>query len=230
MGDAILSVSFDPKDSRKLLITRASLDPRCALLDLTTGQPIVQFNGHDNSVYSGVLSPDGRVAASAGGNQNEVFLWAPETGQSIARLAGKGRQQYNAGWRRQDLSIAWSAHRPPNLVENERLDRPLNLPDLDFDDPRDDPSPSRGRVRFVETIRDGKSYVTPQLGYAAAAFVLPQAAERVNCCTRLPDGRLVVGSTFGGMYLFDPRTGGLLKEYRGHTSELHSLSVSSSGK
>ena len=62
-----------------------------AVLQVSSGQERLRFTKHDNTVNSGAISPDGTVAATAGGSSTRNLPL--ETGgrlRSFHRLAGKG--------------------------------------------------------------------------------------------------------------------------------------------
>jgi WD40 repeat protein len=57
------------------------------------GTKFTEFNGHDNTVLAAAFSPTDNgsyVVASAGGNNNEIYLWNPINGKTIRKIKGKG--------------------------------------------------------------------------------------------------------------------------------------------
>jgi WD40 repeat protein len=105
----ITSVMFTA-DSRELLYTwggRGGAGVGSAILQVSSGQERVRFAKHDNTVFSGAISPDGTVAATAGGNSNEIHLWRLADASPLHRLAGKGHPAWSAGWSPDGKSIAW---------------------------------------------------------------------------------------------------------------------------
>src|SRR5207248_2549664 len=67
LGGQVTSLSFSP-DSRRLLITRGFESFVCSLVDSASGEEQLKFDRHDNSVMDGALSSDGRLCATAGGD------------------------------------------------------------------------------------------------------------------------------------------------------------------
>ena len=52
----------------------------CHVYELASGREIVTYRGHDNIVKATAISPDGRWAATAGGQNNEIHIWDLRTG------------------------------------------------------------------------------------------------------------------------------------------------------
>ena len=105
----IWSVMFTA-DSRELLYTWGGPGAGgvgSAVLQVSSGQERLRFTKHDNSVNSGAISPDGTMAATAGGSSNEIYLWRLADASSLHRLAGKGHAAWSAGWSPDGKSIAW---------------------------------------------------------------------------------------------------------------------------
>ena len=74
LDNEITSVTFTA-DSRELLYTWGGLKARSvgsALLQVSSGQERMRFTQHDGTVFSGVISPDGTVAATAGDGVSQV--------------------------------------------------------------------------------------------------------------------------------------------------------------
>ena len=53
---------------------------------------------HNANVNAIAVSPDGHLAASAGGQSNEILLWDPATGTTLGRLVGTGGLNDHVAW------------------------------------------------------------------------------------------------------------------------------------
>jgi hypothetical protein len=109
----------------------------CHVWDVATGQELVAYKQHhDGIVMAAAISPDGRHAATAGGDKNEIHVWDLKTGERVKgsdgqqlKLAGTGASGWAAGFARDGARIAWgSSYR--FLSQNERgpFEYQLRLP------------------------------------------------------------------------------------------------------
>jgi len=60
---------------------------------LPSGNKFTDFNGHDNTVVAAAFcrtESGNYIVASAGGNNNEIYLWNPINGKTIRKIRGKG--------------------------------------------------------------------------------------------------------------------------------------------
>ncbi|SFT99038.1 WD domain-containing protein, G-beta repeat-containing protein [Arthrobacter sp. ov118] len=82
--DAVNSIAFGPDGS----IASASADGTVRIWNPASGRSVGPLTGHQGPVYGVAFSPDGRVLAS-GGSDNNVLLWDAATGKRIgAPLSG----------------------------------------------------------------------------------------------------------------------------------------------
>jgi len=86
----------------------------CHVYDAASGNEIVTYAGHDNIVIATAFSPDGRWAATGGGNGFSIHLWDPYTGKprpgpdgKPLRLAGQGQTVWVAGFSGDGQRIGW---------------------------------------------------------------------------------------------------------------------------
>jgi WD40 repeat protein len=228
-GSSITSVTFTA-DSRQLLVTRGEGKSKdCSLLDLGSGKNVRVFK-HANTVLHGTLSPDGTLVATAGGDDNDIYLWKREDDKNVfSHLVGKGRSAWTAAWSpdwsddRQD--IAWG-----NTKTNKRrLERTFSLWDLEE---KGAPAQNMWRAQHqlvrgpilkwdrdqvtVDVIRDHKT---------VAKLKPAQDRDKVRCFTLLPNDRAVIGTDFG-LYLFDTRSGKQIRTFEGHTGSVWDVAPS----
>jgi tricorn protease-like protein len=79
-GTTVDSLSFSP-DSRWLL-TGSGLGGSdiCNIFSVLSGKVISHFDQHTNLVLATAVAPDGKVVATGGGDNQEIYLWNPQTG------------------------------------------------------------------------------------------------------------------------------------------------------
>ena len=87
--------------------------------DIASGKEIVTYTGHDNIVLATAFSPDGRWAATGGGDNKEIHLWDPHSGKprpgpdgKPLRLAGQGQTVWAAGFSADGRRIGWGTPSP----------------------------------------------------------------------------------------------------------------------
>ena len=232
LDDWINSVLFTA-DSSELLYTSGGQAARtgAAVRQVSSGQERVRFTKHDNTVSSGAISPDGKMAATAGGNSDEIYLWRLSDAASLHRLAGKGKANFSAGWSPDGKSIAWGntfKYTSPN--DRGPLEQSFSLADLEIG-----PSPdatyrrareSRGSLFLQRT--GPTSLEVKQQGAVVAKIAPPHPYERFSFSFVTGD-RVAVGA-HNVLYLFDARTGAKIREFQGHTGEVWAVAPSPDGR
>lgn len=234
LGAKITSLAYSA-DSRRMLITRGFESNVCSLVDTTTGHEIQQFRGHDDTVMHGTFAPQGTIVATAGGHNQQIYLWRTDDASVIHDLVGKGTSLWGGGWSPDGTVIGWGTDWKGGdiLSATLPLDRSFSLVDLAFSTP---PDGSFVRARLSQGERSLK-LTTPSTakvlrdGAQIAEVESSTDTELIRCMTLLPDGRMAMGASYG-LYLF-PDYGGKPKdkerkpgELSGHSGAIWSLSPS----
>lgn len=232
LGNAVTSVSFS-KDSQDLFFTTGGPDAVDGgfLVDLKTNRERVRFLEHDNSVLHGALSPDGRLAATAGGNHREIVLWRTARGEVAHRLEGRGRTPWAVAWGADDASLVWG-HTSREVSTNDRgpLEQAFHLSRLEFMPPPS--SAQRARIKNATTALEQKgdsTVVVRRDGRIQHTFKLTKPNELVRCYTLLSEHLVVIGGDYG-LYAYSLITGGMVREWRGHTGTVWSVAPSHDGR
>lgn len=190
------------------------------LWDAATGHELRRFR-HESIVYTVAFSPDGRYAASGGGDNDgqgtsfdcDVHLWDLESGKELRRFKG-----HTHGIR----SLALSPDGRHLLTGS--FDWSIRLWDVEsgkevrrFD----------GHTHWVAGVafsRDGRHAVSASFDKTARIWEVETGKElkrfevpqRVASVAFSPDGcRVLAGTTEGVMYLWDLQTGKELRRYEG---------------
>ncbi len=109
-GSFVENLSISP-DS-KLVLTGHSCLPSSIeyinnIFSIPEGKKLLSFTKHDSIVLATAVSPDGRLAATGGGSDQEIYLWDIRTGNVKQRLAGKGKVIWSVGFGRDGRTVAW---------------------------------------------------------------------------------------------------------------------------
>ena len=221
-------------DSRELLYTWGGpgAGKGSAVLRVSSGQERLRFTKHDNNVFSGAISPDGTMAATAGGDFNEIYLWKLTDAAPLHRLAGKGKPNWSAGWSPDGKSIAWgNTFKFTSVNDMGPLERSFRLTDLEFG-----PSPDASYRRARESrgslslqLTGPTSLEVKQQDAVVAKIAPPYSYEPIRSFSFVTGDRVAVGGEFG-VYLFDARTGAKIREFRGHTSVVYAVAPSPDGR
>jgi WD40 repeat protein len=107
-GGSIGALKFSP-GGKRLLSTcgHEACDYTQRIWDVASGKERLAYRGHDNTVLPGIFSPNGRRAATGGGNNNEIHVWNAKTGKLEKRLAGKGAPRWSAAFSTDGQYLAW---------------------------------------------------------------------------------------------------------------------------
>lgn len=185
-----------------------------------SGTKLADFSGHDNTVFAAAISPSetgNYVVASAGGTNNEIFLWNPINGRTIKKIKGKGTIIGDVAFTNGlELAISRSIGGKPEYKTSFDF--------LNFNTRRHahkvNPKPN-GTVNQVSPLEidlgKGKSIRNDE---AADGYIMDFEVT--------PDGNVVVASEFA-LRMYD-KNGVMLKEFHGHSGTVRTVSVTSDGQ
>jgi WD40 repeat protein/tetratricopeptide (TPR) repeat protein len=242
------ALTFSP-DGKRLLACSAAVPDHCHVWELATGNEIVTYTKHDNIVIAAAVSADGRLAATAGGNQAQIHIWSLETGETKQTLVGRGRQHWAVGLSTDGRRIAWGT--TPNFRGyNERgpLDIQLRLPagtqGLGWPEKASQAAEMnwfRGRIKYgtmelthraggtfgyessiLDVKKDGQTQASIERGTLDGYYHISYSFS--------PDGRTIIsGSSNGVLTAFD-LIGRRLGEFVGHEGDVWALAPSPDGR
>lgn len=75
--------------------------------DVGTGKEVVAYPKHNNIVLAAAVSPDGRLAATAGGDDRAIHIWDLATGETRKVLAGTGAPAWAVGFSADGQTVGW---------------------------------------------------------------------------------------------------------------------------
>ncbi|VFN04377.1 MAG: WD40 repeat [Candidatus Kentron sp. G] len=73
---------------------------------IPSGEERLRFDRHKNVVIATAISPDGKLATTGGGSDNEIILWELATGKVRHTLVGKGNIIWSVGFTRDGTGVA----------------------------------------------------------------------------------------------------------------------------
>ncbi len=253
------SLAFSPDGQRILSAiskVRTDKNPYGAnVFDVATGKQRLAYRGHNNTVIAAAVSPDGRWAATGGGNNHEIHVWDLQTGErrkgpdgKPLTLGGVGKSIWSVGiapdgrigwgtmWTRNPTREFGPLHFSmplPSLAEAVVAPRPVAL----------DAVKTFSRALLTQgkwslDHRPGGNY-----GYDNAILDIKEGgASRAAIARGAPtgyghwaysladDARMIVSAGANGWMAAHDQTGRKLGNFVGHTSVIWALAPSADGR
>jgi WD40 repeat protein len=193
------------------------------------------------TLVCGALSPDGDLAVTAGGHDNEIIAWKPgevnartNEARVVWRVRGQPLVPVQVGWAPTGAAVGWSV--PDARGEAPaRLQRSFDLAELHAGPKLDVPTQVKEEARFrrsktslgdLSLEKDEKSQRAVLVKRKGAVLrTLSTGVHRVHCFTLLGAHRAAVGA-FEQLSLFDTDSGELIHHYGGHSSRVLAVAPS----
>jgi WD40 repeat protein len=248
-GTEVASLSFS-NDGKKVLTGTNGWNTRtCNIFQFPSGTKLHAFTKHKNSVFATAISPNNQLAATGGGNDQEIFLWDIQTGNVRHKLVGKGTRVLSVGFGKDNASVAWGNEWQQSSPTNRGpLQKWLKIP-----------TPSQNtRVEYKGMLDQTDQYVRAtdhagqfqlratkggNYGYNAILEIVKYeqviaSIERDatsgyghKCYTFTPDQQTIVsGGGNGFLTLYKTHSGQKVHDFIGHTGDVWSVAVSPDGK
>lgn len=223
---AFKHLAFCPGE-REILISGGTFT--AAISNLETGRFRVG-QMHTNLVSHASLSPDGKLVASLGGNNQELRVWRAQDGQVVQRSSGKGLAVWGVGWSADGQSIAWGNVNKGLTEFTAPLERTFRLNDLEFG-PRPEPDCRRAVLTdgtYTLSLVNERQLLIQRQGRTLHTFT-PEEGGRLLSCTLLRGNRAAVSGNYA-IFLVDLTTGKQIRYFAGHTSNIMTLAPSPDGR
>ena len=241
------AVVFTP-DGSKIICGSYKKPHACRVYSFPEGRRLTGYDRHDNNVWAVAVSPDGRLAATGGGNDFPIHLWSLESGKTVRLLTGAGAAVWNVGFSRDGSSIGYGNEgREDDRVTAGPLTGSIELKraeqcGISLGGAIEDQSLFRTAVHDIGTLRltaakggdygvnaalrvekDGQTLTEIQrdssTGYAHLSY------------TFTPDGRNVISGGFNGSLIaYRVGDGKKIAEFYGHEAEVYAVAVSPDGR
>jgi len=236
-----LSISHD---SLKVVVGNASKGDyfNCFTYSIPSGKKITSFTKHKNIVEATDISPDGRTAATGGGNDMEIYLWDLTTGKVKQKMVGKGKRFWNVGFAKDGRSIAWGrTWKKLNLFQSGPLEQTFQVKsdsktfelsmgrelssDIEYQGGIESAGPwsirtKNGKIhKTLEILKNGR--VTHEISRE------PKDGYWHESLTLTPDGQTVIsGGGYGILTSYNPQTGKKIHKFIGHTGDVWGVAAS----
>ncbi|MBX2965570.1 MAG: caspase family protein [Cyclobacteriaceae bacterium] len=214
-----LAFSFDGK-----ILAALDVTGKGASYAVPGGARFTDFLAHDNTVFCAAFSPSltgNYVVASAGGSNNEIYLWNPINGLIVRKIKGKGSAIYNLAFG-EDLELFISR-------EFSKSGKPQYKNSFNFSSFTINRNPSQQPAKRnlpKDAMQTGINTISLPKGKTIATSEGEDG--RILDYLALDDGSVVVASDFS-LKMFD-KNGYLNKEFIGHSGAVRAVTVSADGQ
>ncbi len=246
-GTWIGSLSFSPDG--QWLLSSCGGGPPCNenpehVWSYPSGQKMISYWDHDNIVLASAISPDGQWAATGGGNNNEIHLWATQDGKLKQQLKGVGSTTFVVGFSEEGKSLAWGKTDEGSWnAQEESFEYSIALPTQKL--PLGAPRSLKERREFRRAQAQWQNWtldIRPgEWGETAILDIRHQnntvaSIERGStdgyshrAYTFTPDGQHIISGGAVGVLTSYNREGKKVGKYVGHTGDVWAVAVSPDG-
>jgi WD40 repeat protein len=241
------NLTFAPDSNRLLITNRSARRYLCQVISVSNGGVVAEFAGHDDIIHATAISPDGRLAATAGGSQNQIYVWELGSGREVRKITGVGQPVRSVGFGIDGNSIAFgtSSYDTPKANEYGPLEQIVRLNMKGKAEISLDGTPREANYRRSLDHYQSDSLVTPRKspdqdpvtlqvvrdGHVRHEFPRDKTSGyRHTCYTFTPDGRYIVSGGIGGVLSVYSMDNWKERRLIGHTGEVWSVAVSSDGR
>jgi WD40 repeat protein len=220
----VCTVSFSA-DSKKIVIC-GSGNSNALVYSIPSGEKITTFSKHNNTVVASAFYGNDLIA-TAGGNNNDIYIWDANSGTVKTHIVGQGKQVVGIGLAfGKSLNVAFG-----NTWGNGQgnLEKSFNFSVMSLNPQTPDESDFQ-RIRWKYSGKSFEEASDYELRIVGGGTIENDhgADGRVLCYTFTPDGDVLVGSDFSlKLYRSD---GTFIRKFIGHTGPVWAVSVDLSGK
>jgi len=212
------------------------------VFSIPSGEKLASFTKNTNIVLATDISPDGRTAATGGGDAQEIYLWDLTTGKVKHKMVGKGKKIWSVGFAKDGRSIAWgkkygkySVFAYGSLEQSFQIKSDSGTGDLSMGR---ELSSDIGYERAIESV--GAWSVRTKTGKVHKTLEILKEGRVVHEITRgptdgydhrsvtlTPDEQTVIsGGMNGTITSYNPQTGKKLHKFIGHTGDVWGVAPS----
>jgi WD40 repeat protein len=212
-------------DPNRLLVARENVGE---IIDFNTGAKTAVFSGHDSHVFTGAVSPDGKLAATAGIGGDSIRIWRIQDGGLVHKLPG-GRAIWAVGWSSDGQTIAWGhTSNGGEFSEKPRpLERTFDLTEFGLGgSPQGAYERFRAKQGAYSFQRDQSTGIVKLRKDSADGVTLP--GQWIAGYTFFGNDRFVINNS-DGLCVYDGNTGKLVNKFE-ERANANDLCVSPDGR
>jgi len=226
--DDIFSISFS-HEMNKLVATTT----KAIVAEVPYGLSLGTFVGHDNTIratdFAPVRSSKGNeVVATAGGTNNEIYIWDAEDGTVFQNMHGEGLAVWSVAFGKNYEIAFGNSYTNADPSNRGPLEKTFNFSTLEMGLQTPEENSFNRTRNIYRGIRLNQTDAnTLKIGNVGTIVHDETSGRTIRTFTFTPNGNIVVGSA-GSLRLYN-QSGALLREFQGHTGEVWSVSVSEDG-
>jgi WD40 repeat protein len=253
-GTSIGSLSFSPDGRRLLSGVGPGPNNDCHVYEVASGREIATYRGHDNIVLATTISPDGRWAATGGGDSFPIHIWDVKTGQRRAgpdgqslTLGGQGQSVWGVGFSEDGRRTGWGSVGMTAINQATQLEHALTLPSTAEALPRPEPLTETQASSFRRAAASQGGWTLRHrtggnFGYYAVLDIKQGGRVRASIergptdgydhrsYSFTPDGETVISGGANGWLTAYDRAGNTLGDFTGHEADVWAVAPSPDGR
>ncbi len=224
LKNIINALSFS--DDSKILVAM-DVTGQGTSYSIPSGNKFAEFNGHDNTVFSADFSPESDngnyIVATAGGNNNIIYLWNAINGRTQQTIKGHGGTIWDLSFG-EGLNLFISNVQPKNNQIHYQFKFDFSTFGISLNPGR----PDAGFLLTANKMVTQTSMYTLEVSKGGIIQNDEFEDGRILDYQVMNNGNVIVGSDFS-LKEYSSQ-GSMLKEYLGHTAGVRSVTVSKDGR
>jgi WD40 repeat protein len=225
-SDDVVTVSFSA-DSKKIVISgTGNFD--AIVYSIPSGKQLSSFSKHNNTVIASAFYGN-ELIATAGGENNDIYIWDANSGAVKTHILGKGRRVWAVAFG-EGLNVAFGNKVKSGWVVNDYgiLEKSFNFSTMTLN-PQTPNGKAFPRIRIEYLGKKIKRIDKWTLKVDHNEIKQDTDSDQgIRCYTFTQDGNIVVGSQWS-LKLYSNQ-GSFIREFTGHTGEVWAVSTDQSGR
>lgn len=222
-GAPVLSLAFS-ESGNKLL----AMNIKGTIYSIPDGNPLISFNEHNNSVLAACFWGDS-IVATAGGNNNDIYIWNTETATVLKHLVGDGKSIWSLAFN-DKLEIAFG--KTGNFISNNNrgeLEYTFDFFKLQtIKEIENESIYTRASEIFMnDTLREIDENILAVVNNLSEK-IITENDKWLRCYTFSKEGNIIVGTDYS-LKMYD-KSGKLIRDFIGHNGHIWAVAVSQNGK